>query len=147
DVTAQATLTIVATVTAPGPQINNASVSSFAGVDPNPLNDRAAASVNAGGTADIAVDKGVSSAAPAVGTSVTYTVTARNLGPDTATGVTVSDTLPAGLTFVSATASQGTYESVTGAWTLGAALPAGALETLAIMARVDAAGTIVNTAT
>ena len=31
----------------------------------------------------------------------------------------VTDLLPAGLTFVSATPSQGTYDSVTGVWTVG----------------------------
>ena len=33
--------------------------------------------------------------------------------------MTVQDLLPAGLTFVSATATQGTYNSVTGVWTVG----------------------------
>ncbi len=40
-------------------------------------------------------------------------------GPSTATGVTVADALPAGLQFVSATPSQGTYDSSTGIWTVG----------------------------
>jgi uncharacterized repeat protein (TIGR01451 family) len=36
-----------------------------------------------------------------------YTITVANGGPSAATGVTVTDTLPAGVTFVSATPSQG----------------------------------------
>ena len=47
-----------------------------------------------------------------------------NDGPDAATGVQVTDLLPAGLTFVSrATASQGTYDDVTGVWTVGTRQP------------------------
>jgi uncharacterized repeat protein (TIGR01451 family) len=45
-----------------------------------------------------------------VGSALTYTLTISNLGPDTATGVTVQDTLPAGVTFVSA-AGAGWQES------------------------------------
>jgi uncharacterized repeat protein (TIGR01451 family) len=41
------------------------------------------------------------------GPALTYTITVDNNGPDTATGVTLSDTLPAGVSFQSATASVG----------------------------------------
>jgi uncharacterized repeat protein (TIGR01451 family) len=40
-----------------------------------------------------------------VGALLTYTIKVKNLGPDTATGVTVTDELPAGVKFVSATPS------------------------------------------
>src|SRR5207245_11798367 len=40
--------------------------------------------------------------------NVSYTITVTNSGPSTATGVTLTDTLAAGLTFVSSTPSQGT---------------------------------------
>ena len=46
-------------------------------------------------------------------------MTLTNNGPATATNVTVTDLLPAGLTFVSATPSQGTYDSATGVWAVG----------------------------
>ena len=55
--------------------------------------------------ADIAVLKLVDNPAPTVGDQVTFTVTATNLGPDVATGVAVTDWLPLGLTFVSASAT------------------------------------------
>jgi uncharacterized repeat protein (TIGR01451 family) len=42
------------------------------------------------------------------GQVLTYTLMVTNNGPDVVTGVTVTDTLPSGVTFVSVTASQGT---------------------------------------
>jgi uncharacterized repeat protein (TIGR01451 family) len=53
----------------------------------------------------------LSKAAPAsaqVGTNLTYTLTVTNQGPGTATSVAVTDLLLTGLTFQSATATQGT---------------------------------------
>ena len=80
-----------------------------------------------------------------MGDQVTFTVTLRNLGPDTATGVIVDDPLPPGLTFVGAVASQGAYDDATGDWTVGT-LADGATETLALTATVDTLGEITNTA-
>ncbi len=42
-----------------------------------------------------------------VGQNIVYTVTVANAGPDAATAVVLTDTLPAAVTFVSAVASQG----------------------------------------
>ena len=69
--------------------------------------------------ADLAVDKQVSDATPNVGDTITYTITLTNLGADTATGVTLLDQVPAGLQFVSAQPSQGTYTAGTGIWDVG----------------------------
>ena len=69
--------------------------------------------------ADLAVDKQVSDATPNVGDTITYTITLSNLGADTATGVTLLDQLPAGLQFVAALPSQGTYDAGTGIWDVG----------------------------
>ena len=56
-----------------------------------------------GGQADLALDKSAPATAPAGGT-FTYTLSVTNNGPDAASGVTVVDTLPAGVSFVSASA-------------------------------------------
>jgi uncharacterized repeat protein (TIGR01451 family) len=103
-----------------------------------PLNIVAAA-------ADIRVTKSVNDATPAVGTNVTFTMTARNLGPDDATNVQVRDVVPAGLAFVSATPSQGTYTAGTGVWNIGN-LANGVTVNLQITVTVNGTTTVTNTA-
>lgn len=104
-----------------------------------PLNIVAAA-------ADIGIAKSVSNATPAVGTNVTFTVSAHNNGPNATTALQVTDLLPMGLTFVSASPSQGTYDPVTGIWDVGA-LAVGATATLQITATVKGTTPVTNTAT
>ena len=89
--------------------------------------------------ADLALAKSVSNAAPNVGDTITYTVTLSNNGPDAATSVQVTDLLPAGVSFVSDTPSQGTYNSVSGLWTVGTVTTA-APQTLLLTATVVGAG-------
>src|SRR5262249_15819591 len=115
-------------------------------VDPNPLNNTSAVSVNAASDADLQVTKAVSDAAPAVGSQITYTIAVANAGPAAATNAAILDALPPGLTFVSGAASEGTYDQATGVWTLGA-IPVSGTETLSITARVDAIGALSNTVT
>ena len=100
-------------------------------------------------TADISIAKTVNNANPVGGDTVNFTITATDKGPDTSTFVDAHDALPIGLTFVSATSSQGTYNMSTGDWNIGT-LSANATATLQIAATVDprlAGTTIVNTAT
>jgi uncharacterized repeat protein (TIGR01451 family) len=58
-------------------------------------------------TANLAVSQTVSPNPAPSGTQVTITITATNNGPSTAAGAVVRDTLPPGVTFVSAVSSQG----------------------------------------
>lgn len=95
---------------------------------------------------DIAITKSVNDPNPAVGTTVMFTITAHNLGADPATSVVVTDVLPAGLTFVSSSPSQGSYTAGTGPWNLGA-LAVGATATLQITATVTGSTAVTNTAT
>jgi large repetitive protein len=139
---ATATLTISATYNGT-PATNTASVTSSA-TDPNSANNTSSATVPSQ-VADLSLLKAVSSGAPNVGSNVTFTLALSNAGPDAATNVAVKDLLPVGLTFVSATASQGTYASGTGIWTVGA-IAQGANPTLAIVATVTSASPITNVA-
>ncbi len=115
--------------------------------DTLPDNDLAAVSVAVRG-ADLTLSKGVSPAKPNEGDPILYTVAVRNLGPDAATGIVVTDLLPAGVTYTGHTAGAGTYSDVTGLWTVGS-LAAGQSRVLSIDATVDAGtggATIVNRA-
>ena len=88
-----------------GGDLNNSSGSS------GPLDEP----VNIALQADLALAKTVSNATPNVGDTITYTVTLSNNGPNDATNVQVTDTLPTGVSFVSAMPSQGTYNQCLGA--------------------------------
>ena len=114
--------------------------------DPNLANNTSSVDTTVGAAADIAVDKTVDNATPNVGDTVTFTITATNQGPDDATGVDITDGLPFGFGFVSATPSQGSYAPGTGLWTIGD-IANGADATLTIVATIDAPGALVNTAT
>lgn len=63
---------------------------------------------------DLAVSKTDGPDPATIGASLTYTVAVQNVGSDIATGVTVTDVLPASVTFVSATPSQGTCTQILG---------------------------------
>ncbi len=82
-----------------------------------------------------------------VGARLTYTLTVRNLGPDTATNVRVADALPATTNFVSVASSQGTC---TGGrivrCSLGTML-SGGRATITIVVRPTEPGALLNTAT
>ena len=70
---------------------------------------------------DLSLTKTVNNSTPAVGSNVTYTVVVSNAaGWATATGVHVQDVLPAGLSYVSSTATQGSFAS--GDWNVGTLL-------------------------
>ena len=79
---------------------------------------------------------------------MTYTLTVSNAGPSVATGISVADTLPSSLTFVSASAGC-TNVTATVTCTAATLAPSGSA-TFTITAKIDptaAAGSIANTAT
>src|SRR5262249_62379977 len=96
--------------------------------------------------ADIAVTKTVTPATASVGDTVTFTVTATNNGPNQATGVVITDVLPAGLSLVSFSPAQGSYVARQGTWTVGT-LANGASTQLTLVAQVTQSGPITNVAT
>ena len=142
---AQTVLTIGATVVSPAAQTNTGTISGADQVDPNTANNTASATETPQ-QADLSVSKTVSDATPNVGDQITFTVTLSNQGADTATGVQVTDLLPAGVSFVSANPSQGTYSNVSGVWTVGTVSP-GVPQTLSITATVVSPAAQTNTGT
>ena len=97
-------------------------------------------------SAQIDIAKTVDNADPATGATIHYTLTVSAVGPSASFGVVASDTLPAGITFDSASSSEGSYNSSTGIWTIGT-MNDGATATLVITATVTAPNgtTITNT--
>ena len=83
-------------------QTNTATIATADQFDPDPANNTATATETPQ-QADLVLTKTVDNPTPNVGDTITYTVTLTNNGPDAATGVQVTDLLPAGLTFVAAT--------------------------------------------
>src|SRR5262249_4649946 len=132
-------LTIQAQVTQPGNITNLAVKTGGNEPDPNPGNDSGAATINAAVDADVAVITTADNTTPSEGQNVTFTVTATNRGPSDATGIEVEDAVPAGLTLVSATASQGGYDPPSGTWTVGD-LTASTSATLTVVASVNTTG-------
>jgi len=99
-------------------------------------------------SADLAITKTTSSPPPyATGLPITYALTVHNAGPSTATDVVVTDTIPAGTTFVSAVASQGGCAGApTMTCSLGAML-SGDLATITLVVTLpDTLGPLSNTA-
>lgn len=94
---------------------------------------------------DLSLTKDVDNATPNVGDDVTFTIVVTNGGPDDALNVAVQDLLPAGLTFVSDTTLAGTYNEVTGLWTIGT-IPSGGTATLTVVATAATFGAKTNTA-
>lgn len=98
--------------------------------------------------ADLSLAKSVSNASPSSGASISYTVSVTNAAASalTATGVTVQDMLPAGVTFTAASGF-GSYNGATGVWTVGS-VPPGTTRTLTISGTVSATAgaTITNIA-
>ena len=138
-----ATLDLVVIVNTPDPVTNTAQVSAAEqdDVDSTPGNsdpaedDQGDATVDVDPLIDLSLDKSVSQAPTYVGDEATYRLVVSNEGPSAATGVQVTDQLPAGVTFVSATSPD--YNPTTGVWNVGS-LAAGGSRQLEITVEVTA---------
>ncbi len=96
---------------------------------------------------DRAITKTVDVDYPELNSNVVFTLKAENLGNGNAVGVSVTDKLPAGYTYVSSVSPSGTsYDATTGIWTIGD-LASLASVTLKITAKVVQNGVLTNTAT
>ena len=121
---------------------NNASVTTTI-IDPNAANNTVDEDTTVTTEADLSVAK-TDDFDPVIAgdTTLNYTVTVTNNGPSDATGVELTDTLPGGVTFVSATPDQGTCNEASGTITcdLGT-IQNGASSTVTIEVTIDASTT------
>ena len=155
NIAANATCTIQVHVVAnaSGNLINTLGASAFTSAQgvTNPL--AALATLAATGTADLSITKtdGVASVVP--GTSTTYTIVAKNSGPNNVAGAGVVDTPPAGMTFTGWTcvATAGSICNPSGSGPINelVTLQNGGTATFTVTAAIasTAIGTMTNTAT
>ncbi len=132
------------TVTEPTELSNTASVAATE-TDPVPGNNSATTTTTLNPpSADMSVGVTSTPSAPAIGDTVTYTVTVDNDGPSTNSGVTVTATLPAGATFESATIDQGDCELVDGTLVcaIGVMEPGATVTAEVVITTPDEAGTL-----
>ena len=116
--------------------------------DSNNTNNNVSYQINTPTSADIQVNQTKTTYTGTDGKQyVTYTITVKNNGPNNATGLTITDKLPTGLTFNSAnTHGAGNYNSSTGVWNIGNFNYGDAPKTLTIIAEITTTETIKNKA-
>jgi uncharacterized repeat protein (TIGR01451 family) len=101
------TLTVAVDASVPnGTLIGNVASASSSTTDPTPVNN-GVASTNVAASADLGVTKIDTPDPVNAGTNLTYTITVANAGPSNAASASLSDTLPAGTTFVSLSSPAG----------------------------------------
>jgi uncharacterized repeat protein (TIGR01451 family) len=125
---------------------NTARLKAVDQTDVTPNNNQRSRTIVLGPTsADIEVDQNVNTTTPNYQDEITITITTTNNGPDNATGVQITDQLPAGLTYISHNTTTGTYDPTTGIWNIGN-LNNGENAILTIIAKINTTGTIKNLA-
>jgi uncharacterized repeat protein (TIGR01451 family) len=151
---AQFTLTVaVANGVSNGTVISNTVSANTDSVDSTASNNSSTVNTTVTSQADVAITKTAPSSA-AAGSAIAYTLTVTNNGPSAASAVSLSDTLPAGETFVSITQTSGPTFACSGGATVTctiATLASGASATFNLVANVNGSvpngSTLSNTAT
>jgi uncharacterized repeat protein (TIGR01451 family) len=123
------------TVSARGPFAFTPASRTYTGVTSDLLGEDVTASI----ATDLALTMTAGFEPVAPGSQVTYAISVSDFGPSAATAVTVTDTLPTGAGFVSATASTGTCSESSGTVTcLLGDLPDGATSTVTVVVTAPA---------
>ncbi len=142
---ANAASNLTLTVTAPpSGNITNVATGAASTADSNPANNNSSpVGTSVTPVADMAIGK-TGPASVVASSNYTYSVSITNFGPSSASGVVVTDTLPAGLTFVSASGG-GVNSGGSVHWALGSFI-SGQTSNLTLMVKAPASGSITNTA-
>jgi uncharacterized repeat protein (TIGR01451 family) len=144
------TMTIIVAVApnAPLGTLNNTANITTTSTDPNNANNTSMAgtTITPGDTA-LTITKTPSPGPYGTGASLTYTIAVSNAGPSSAANVTVTDILPAGTTFGSATPTQGSCSGTTTVTcNLGTLASAGSASISLTVTLPSTPGPVVNTA-
>jgi uncharacterized repeat protein (TIGR01451 family) len=140
-----ATTNFTVTVTAPaGGTLTNIAASTSSISDPSTNNNSSAVITAVTPQSDVTINK-TGPANPDAASNFTYTITVTNLGPSTATDIAVSDTLPATVTFVSASGGGTNSGGVVG-WPTIASLASGATTNFTLTVTAPASGGLTNLA-
>jgi uncharacterized repeat protein (TIGR01451 family) len=137
--------------------VNDTATASSSTPDPNTANNSATGHVSFTASADLSITKVASANSGScpfcAGTNLTYTITASNAGPSTATGVVVKDTIPAQVAVLSVTPSAGSCTAgIPGnplqplTCTVGNLVPSGSV-TITVVAAISSSvpnGTVIN---
>lgn len=150
--TRQVSITVSINNDAPETLTNTASVGSTEttnGFEPDLTNNTDDESTSVTPAIDLAIVKTDSADPVNAGNDLVYTLVITNNGPSTATDVSLTDTLPAGVTFTNVTTTQGSVSHNAGvvSGNLGSLAPqASATVTITVGVNPDASGTLNNTA-
>ena len=137
---------LTAVAASAGGAIANTAVVSGPNFDPEPSNDQATATTAVEQIANLGITKTVSAATARPGETITYTLVAENEGPSASNPTTVTDTLPAGVEYVSDDGGCNASLAPTVTCALGS-LANGEAKTIHLVARVTATtGSVTNTA-
>ena len=135
-------LHILTQITTSNTTITNAASIENDAYDPNTDNNQANVTTTVNAASDLVVTKTVDKSTANYHEQVNYTITAHNNGPDNATGVTVTEKLPEGLTWISDD-SNGAYDPTTGTWTIPN-LPNGTNTVLHILTQITTSNTTIT---
>jgi uncharacterized repeat protein (TIGR01451 family) len=140
------TLTVDVAPNAGAAVTNTAGVSG--GGESNPANDTASDPTTIAPSSDVSVlITKTASANPVADQPLTYTISASNIGSNTAASVVVTDVLPVNVTYVSVTSSQGSCSGTTTVVCTLGSLANGAQATIELQVMPTSAGPVSNTAT
>jgi uncharacterized repeat protein (TIGR01451 family) len=145
---ANVTILVTATIDASG-AFDNAATVAATEPDPDPTDntDDTGNGGSAPPSVDLEISKTPSTTALSIGQTFDYTIVVTNLGPSTATGVVMTDSLPPAFSFVSANPTQGACSGTTTVTcTIGTMLN-GASVTITIRGTTTTPGAMTNAAT
>jgi uncharacterized repeat protein (TIGR01451 family) len=128
-------------------QVVNSVTASANGPDLNAADNSASTTTTVNPAADLAVGLAASANPVNQGEDLTYSILVTNLGPVTATTVKLTNTLPASVTYVSSSSSQGSCSRSGAVVTCNlGTMPVSGMATVTILVRPSAGGTLSNEA-